>query len=311
MNSRSSQQLTSFACLCAGTILTLSALTVAPQAREPAQTVAVKEMQDQCDRLAGSPFDRDRNPAYSPVAINEVDASAATACRVAFEATKNPRFAFQLGRALNNSEQADAAMQAYETAANSNYAAAKVNLGMLMGRLGDNEAEFKMYSEAAAEGNILAAYNLGVAYRDGLGTQLDVNKALKWFETAAAAGDSTAAFNIGVIYDEGKLLVEDNQMAIAWYDVAAKGGSKDAMINLGLMYEGGEGIPVNRQVAAELYAQAAAAGDTFGATKLQQLQQAGIAPAPAPEISSLLPDGFQMLVLAPNEVESPSKLKNI
>ncbi len=311
MNTRSSK-LKSIAYFCATTAAALTIFTVAPSAREPAQTVLAAQMEDQCDRLAGSPFDQNRNPAYAPVGLENITGDAATACRIAFENSNNPRFAFQLGRALNGSDNAQEAMTAYETAAKANYAAAKVNLGMLLGRIGDSEAEFKLYKEAAEAGNMLAAYNLGVSYRDGNGTPQDAKLALKWFETAAANGDDTAAFNIGVIYDEGTLVPEDNQMAIAWYDVAAKRGNKDAMINLAIMYETGEGIPANAQAAAELYAQAAAKGDEFGATKLAQLAQAGVLPKAEqePQVSAL-PKDFDMLVLSPSDVETPSAFKNI
>jgi TPR repeat protein len=311
MTARSSQ-MKSIALVCAGTVFSLGALTVAPNASEPVQTVLAAQMQDACDRMAGSPYDQNRNPAFSPVGIGEIDPQAVTACAMAFQATSNPRYAFQLGRALNKTEQADEAMTAYETAVNADYPAAKVNLGMLLGRLGDTAAEFRMYSQAANTGNVLAAYNLGVAYRDGLGTTQDAGQALKWFEIAAAGGDDTAAFNIGAIYDEGEIVPEDNQMAIAWYDIAAKRGNKDAMINLGLMYEAGEGIKANPMMAAGLYAQAAAAGDTFGALKLHELEAKGFnpAPEPAPEVSSL-PNGLDMLVLEPGDVEQPKTLRAI
>ncbi|SIR14386.1 hypothetical protein SAMN05880590_112144 [Rhizobium sp. RU35A] len=298
--------------LCAGTVLAFGAFTVAPDAHERAQQVVAGTMQDACDRMAGSPYDQSRNPAYAPVGLDSIAPDAVTACKVAFEASGNPRFAFQLGRALNRTDAADQAMAAYETAANADYAAAKVNLGMLLGRLGDSNREFEMYRQAAEAGNTLAAYNLGVAYRDGIGTERDGKQALHWFETAAAAGDSTAAFNIGSMYDEGELVAEDNQMAIAWYDLAAKRGNADAMINLGLMYETGEGIPVNREAAARLYAQAAATGDTFGALKLQELQQAGVTlpeQHPAPAVTEN--GGIDTLVLQEGDVAVPSSLIEI
>lgn len=311
MTSRSSQTKT-FALVCEGTIFSLGALAVATNAGERVETVLVAPMQDQCDRMAGSPHDENRNRAYSPVGIGEIDPQAVAACSIAFKATSNPRYAFQLGRALNRTEQAGEAMGAYETAVNADYSAAKVNLGMLLGRLGDTGAEFTMYSQAAASGNVLAAYNLGVAYRDGLGTTQDAEKSLHWFEAAAAGGDDTAAFNIGAIYDEGEIVVEDNQMAIAWYDLAAKRGNRDAMINLALMFEGGEGIKANPLRAAELYAQAAAAGDTFGALKLHALAEQGISPMPepTPDISSL-PQGLDLLVLGAGDVDLPDSLLEI
>eukprot|EP00913_Durusdinium_trenchii_P026971 g25306.t1 len=238
-------------------------------------------MQTDCDRLAGSPFDQQRNGAYAPVNIAEIDGGAVDACRVAFEATGNPRFAYQLGRALNKVNEPDQAMGAYNAAVKDGYPAAMVNFGMLMGRLGDESQEFNLYQQAANGGNVLAAYNLGVAYRDGLGTQQDVGKALEWFEKAAAEGDDTAAFNIGAIYDEGQLVAADDQTAVAWYDLAAQRGNTDAMINLGLMYEAGEGVPANAQKAAEMYAEAAKKGDVFGAYKFMQFQELGVVPAPS------------------------------
>jgi TPR repeat protein len=286
--------------LACGTALAFTLLTAAPEAQEPEPVSLTVAVSTNCDRMAGSPFDQNRNNSFAPVDIAQIAPEAVEACRAAFESTGNPRFAFQLGRALNKTEQPEQAMTAYETAVQHGYSAAKVNFGMLLGRLGDAEAEFRMYSEAAESGNVLAQYNLGVAYRDGLGTEIDAQKALEWFEKAAAGGDDTAAFNIGVMYDDGQMIPEDNQMAIAWYDVAAKRGNTDAMINLGLMYEAGEGITANPTEAAALFAQAAAKGDQFAALKLRDLSQAGVTPAPAGDEAS---PGFVTLELRDGDME--------
>lgn len=283
-------------------IVVACGMTVSPDAAERANLQLVSAMQNECDQLAGSPYDQQRNDAYAPVDIAQINGGAVDACRMAFEATGNPRFAYQLGRALNNSQQADQAMDAYNAAVKADYPAAKVNFGMLLGRLGDEQQEFRLYSEAAVSGNLLAAYNLGVAYRDGLGTKPDVNKALDWFGKAAAEGDDTAAFNIGAIYDEGQMVPEDNQTAMAWYDLAAQRGNTDAMINLGLMYEAGEGIAANAQKAAEMYRQAAEKGDVFGAYKYLQFQDMGVAQAP-PQAGTV--EGVNTLVLKQGDVETP------
>jgi tetratricopeptide (TPR) repeat protein len=290
--------------IAAGAAAAFCALTVSPSAEERSNLLVNVALQSECDQLAGSPFDELRNVAFAPVDIANIDGKAVDACRIAFEATGNPRFAYQLGRALNNSEQADQAMSAYNTAAEANYAAAKVNFGMLMGRLGDEQQEFRLYTEAANAGNRLAAYNLGVAYRDGLGTQPDVTKALTWFEKAAAEGDDTAAFNIGAIYDEGTMVPADDQTAIAWYDLAAQRGNTDAMINLGLMYETGEGIPADAQKAVELYSRAAEKGDLFGAQKVIEFKELGIAQAQPKQDMN---EGMNTLVLKQGDVETPAK----
>jgi len=299
MKSRFSKVNRGFA-FAAGTAAALCALTVAPGAKEQANLSLASVMQSDCDRLAGSPYDNQRNSAFAPVGIGEIDGAAVDSCRIAFQATGNPRFAYQLGRALNKAQEAEDAMTAYDVAVKADYPAAKVNFGMLMGRLGDDQAEFQLYTEAANSGNILAAYNLGVAYRDGLGTTPNADQALHWFEEAAAKGDDTAAFNIGAIYDEGQLVPEDNQTAIAWYDIAAQRGSSDAMINLGLMYESGEGIAANPIKAAGMYRQAAERGDIFGAYKFLQLQDSGVIPAPAKEE---LKEGVNTLVLKDGDMQ--------
>lgn len=288
--------------IAAGTAVALCALTVSPGAEEQANLKLVSMMQGECDRLAGSPYDQQRNNEFAPVDIGEIDGTAVDACRVAFESTGNPRFAYQLGRALNKAQQADQAMSAYNVAVQAGYPAAKVNFGMLMGRLGDEQAEFQFYKEAAHSGNVLAAYNLGVAYRDGLGTKPDIHSALQWFDKAAAEGDDTAAFNIGTIYDEGHLVPEDDQTAIAWYDLAAQRGNTDAMINLGLMYEAGEGIEANAVKAAEMYREAGEHGDVFGAYKFLQMQELGVVPAPNDPSKS---ESVNSLVLKPGDMETP------
>ncbi len=287
-----------------GATVALLALTVAPGAEERTNLTLASAMQTECDRLAGSPYDQQRNGEFAPVNIGEIGNQAVEACRMAFQATGNPRFAYQLGRALNGADEPDQAMGAYDVAVKDGYPAAMVNYGMLMGRLGDENAEFRLYQQAADNGNVLAAYNLGVAYRDGLGTQPDANKALQWFEKAAAEGDDTAAFNIGAIYDEGTLVPADDQTAIAWYDLAAQRGNTDAMINLGIMYETGEGIEANAQKAAEMYRQAAEKGDLFGAQKYMQFQELGVVPAPAPDGTT---EGVNTLVLKQGDMETPAR----
>ncbi len=299
MKSQGSKARKGFA-VAAGAAVALCGLTISPSAQERESLQLVAAMQSECDQLAGSPYDERRNASFAPVDISSIDGRAVDACRMAYEATGNPRFAYQLGRALNNSTEPEEAMGAYNAASEAGYPAAQVNFGMLMGRLGDDDAQFRLYSKAAQSGNRLAAYNLGVAYRDGLGTKADVKKALDWFGKAAAEGDDTAAFNIGAIYDEGHLVQQDDQTAIAWYDLAAQRGNTDAMINLGLMYEAGEGIAANTAKAADMFKKAAENGDVFGAYKFLELQDMGVVPAPSQEAGD---DELNTLVLKPGDVE--------
>ena len=111
--------------LATGTAVALLALSVSPGAQENAVAVASLNLQNECDRLAGSPSDNQRNKAFGAVETSEIAASAIGSCRLAFEATGNPRFAYQLGRALNKANEIDEAMLAYQTAAQADYPAAR------------------------------------------------------------------------------------------------------------------------------------------------------------------------------------------
>jgi len=290
----------------AGAFAAACFFALSPGAEALQSRITPEAMAIQCDRLAGSPYDLQRNFEFPPVKMSNIPGEAVEACRVAFEATKNPRFSYQLGRALNRNAQASEAMTAYETAVDSNYAAAMVNVGMLLGRIGDQDAEFSLYTRAAQSGNALAMYNLGVAYRDGLGTTPNGEQAIHWFEKAATVGDDTAAFNIGVIYDEGTIVAEDNETALLWYQMAARGGNADAMVNAGLMLESGEGVKADPAAAAEMYRLAAIKGDAFAEQKYQAMQQAGIGSvqSPAPDLS-VSNEAVETLVLKSADVELP------
>lgn len=230
----------------------------------------------QCDASAGSRYDTTRNTAFAPVALEDIQIGPAlSACREAYNAAGGARMAFQLGRALERAGQDLEAMKLYAQAAALGHTVAMVNYGAMLGKRGDAAGEFSHYKKAAEMGDTLGAYNLGVAYRDGIGTAVNGAEAARWFDKAAAEGDETAAFNLGVLLDDGSLVDEDNARAAAFYRLAAERGSIDAMINLGLMLETGEGVAQDLPAAAGYFRQAADRGDSYGTLKLGLMQQSG------------------------------------
>ncbi len=233
-------------------------------------------IEEQCDAHAGSRHDQTRNAAFAPVALGDIAIGPAlSACREAYNAGGGPRMAFQLGRALERAGQELQAMTLYAEAASRGHTVVMVNYGGMLGRRGDPAGEFNHYRKAAELGDRLGAYNLAVAYRDGIGTGVDGEAAARWFDKAAAAGDETAAFNLGVLLDDGSLVEEDKARAAAFYRLAAEGGNVDAMINLGLMLEAGEGVAQDLPVAAGYFRRAAERGDSYGKLKLGLMQQSG------------------------------------
>jgi TPR repeat protein len=59
------------------------------------------------------------------------------------------------------------------------------------------------FEKAAAQGHILAQYNLGLAYARGSGVPPDAVKAGQWFRAAADQGDAQSQFMLGTMYANG------------------------------------------------------------------------------------------------------------
>lgn len=231
----------------------------------------------QCDAAAGSEHDLQRNLMVKPVSTDDIQIGIAlSACREAYKFERSPRITFQLARVLHKAGRKQDSLKLLEEASDQGYAAAMVNFGVLLAERGDTGQEFALMQRAAAAGNILAAYNLGVAYRDGTGTAADGPMAVKWFGRASLARDAVATFNLAVIHDEGKLVPEDNEKAARLYRQAAEAGNIDAMVNLGLMLEDGEGVSKDLSGALELYQRAADLGDGFAAKKTSRLKPVDI-----------------------------------
>lgn len=247
----------------------VSLLSIAAIALPSAHAASPLLPADQCDAEAGSEHDLQRNMAFRPVATEDIRIGIAlSACREAYNQGSGPRQTFQLARVLHAAGQRGQAMAMLEKAVEGNHAVAMVNYAVMIGERGDHATEFALYQKAAATGNILAAYNLGVAYRDGAGTGANGTLAAQWFERASVAKDNLGAFNLAVMLDEGTQIPEDNQKAAYFYRLAADRGNVDAMVNLGLMLESGEGMIADATAATEMFTKAAEKGDAFAQGKI-------------------------------------------
>lgn len=71
----------------------------------------------------------------------------------------------------------------------------------------------------------------------------------KW----AQQGDVDAAYNLGLIHQHADGVRYDPVEAMRWYRQAAEGGDKASRIQLGLMYQNGEGVPADPAKAHEWF----------------------------------------------------------
>ena len=130
----------------------------------------------------------------------------------------------------------------------------------------------KLYSLAAAQGQILAIYMLGQLNQLGtLGAMPDY-LAAKQYYSSIQGNYAPAAVALGFIYDT----VDDNyKQALASYKLAAAQQDPVGQFNLGLMYEQGKGRAVDFFQAFDCYKQAAELGHVQSMVQLAGLYAHG------------------------------------
>ena len=120
-------------------------------------------------------------------------------------------------------------------------------------------------------GLIMAAHQLGRAYRDGLGVLPDDEKAELWFRHSAEAGNNCSQCALGT------LLLEQGQSseAVSWYERAAATGNQYAQYSLGKLYLQSKSIPQNVSRAEKYLTAAAEQGNQYAQYALGKLYLSG------------------------------------
>jgi TPR repeat protein len=126
-------------------------------------------------------------------------------------------------------------------------------LGVITGERGDVESlaqALVLYEKAANQGYISSAHNAGLAYANGLGTEIDYEKARYYYAIAADAGLTSAIHNLGVLHCEGKGGDTDKEAAFNCFNSAAAQGSFLSSQSLSKMFAAGEvkDIPPNKSL---------------------------------------------------------------
>jgi WD40 repeat protein len=167
--------------------------------REPT-TLAAEPRPTPCDVQAGAYYDPDRRaPGLDEVSINADLASAS--CGREVTAGAESRTIYQAGRAAWAKGQVTAARQYLERSVHTNYAAARVDLALLLsdpsaGML-DPDRAVSLLKQAWEEGVLLAGFELGALYENGVATTAgagqafspDPGKAWFWYQEGANRGE--------------------------------------------------------------------------------------------------------------------------
>jgi len=124
-----------------------------------------------------------------------------------------------------------------------------------------HEAEaFRHFLTAAERGHAGAAYEVGLAYTNGLGTEQNNDAAAEWFNKAAAGGEPRAQYLIGAAYYNGLGVERDYETAVAYLGEAAVQGHADAQFLLAQAFAVGNGVQKNRAWATRWYGKSALQG---------------------------------------------------
>ena len=109
---------------------------------------------------------------------------------------------------------------------------------------------FKILKKLAKKGHAIAAGELGVLFKYGIGCRLNFNRARKWFKKGAELGNDKAAYSLGYLYLKGFGDIEQHYgKAVKWFE---KSKHPMAKYWLGVCYYYGDGVDQNTEKANEL-----------------------------------------------------------
>ena len=139
---------------------------------------------------------------------------------------------------------------------------------------GDYGKAALMLERAVEDGHSAARLPLAAMYREGMGVDQDLERAVALFTISANEGYPSAQFTLGALYRAGEGVSVNYKIAAKWFSKAARQGEIDSQNNLGTMYEAGRGVRSNRVVTLMWYEIAAVNGSRRGRDSYKRLKPA-------------------------------------
>ncbi len=248
-----------------------------PTPQHPANVVAPPpnpSRATRCDELAANPFDPDKIEAVQGFKMELINWELAIpACeQAAAQFPQEPRFQYQLGRALQTAGRYTEARTAYLEAAKYDYGHAVNNIGTLhhsgLGVAQDFRESARWYLHAAQLGSVVGMENLVGAYLRQEGVQSNWDQSYYWAHQAALAGSSYGMHQVGMAYRFGHGVPKDFNEAIRWFTRAAELGRTESMISIGSIHSDWE----DYGAAEQWYKKAIALGDVEARKSLNYME---------------------------------------
>jgi TPR repeat protein len=190
------------------------------------------DIADNCDRLAGDPFDPQQAAAKRPTRpAKDLERDPEPAVKACEEAAKNAtdiRFKYQLGRAQLAAKE-KRALDSLEEARRAGYPASSTLLGWI--------------------------------YREGALGEKNLQKAQKYYEQAVGLNDPAAMVQLAYVYRMEEFGIEDDAQALPLYKKGAELQFPSAIMSLGEFYRDGTVVPKDCRQAIKLFTDAAKLGN--------------------------------------------------
>lgn len=153
--------------------------------------------------------------------------------------------------------------------------------------LQDFEQAFALFESESEKGNALAIFDMGRMFADGLGMNIDTQKAHVYYAKALSAFQIVESkkaweyteYRIGKMFAQGLGTQQDYEKAGKWFTMSAKEKYKYAEYSLGGLYYRGQGIEQSYEIAFELYLKSAKQGFPYADFEVAKMYRDGIGTA--------------------------------
>lgn len=131
----------------------------------------------------------------------------------------------------------------------------------------------KIESKDQADDNLY--YKLGTMYKNGLGTKVNMEKAIDYFKQSAEMNNKNGLYEYGKILLSCEHITQDKEKAVKLLEKAIKLGNTNAKRFLALEYISGEHLEQNIEKGLSMLSECADGGDKFSCYKLGKIYLQG------------------------------------
>ena len=131
----------------------------------------------------------------------------------------------------------------------------------------------ELESKDQADDNLY--YKLGSMFKNGLGTEADISKAIDYFKRSAEMNNKNGLYEYGKVLIQGKHIEADLNKGLECIEKSIKLGNSNAKRFLALEYISGECFPQDIEKGIAMLTECADEGDNFASFKLGQIYLKG------------------------------------